>query len=184
MHIKPNRPFRLPGGQSVAFGVLQIPEDGSPGFASAEAVAFPPGKDSGLPGAERTDGLLYGPRNNVAILAYSPPEQGLLPGKIGMDRTLGADEFRNRIPWFLPANRARVLAMLDGWRDLCAAHACTTGRLVLVWTVAQPGLAIALCGARTVAQAFENAKAGGLALDAAALARMRADVEALGAPAA
>lgn len=128
------------------------------------------------------DLLPYCRRHTIAVLAYSPLEQGLLTGKIGMDRTFGADEFRNMIPWFKPANRARVLAMLDGWKDLCAAHACTLGQLVIAWTVAQPGLTIALCGARKVANVLENAAAAGLVLDAETLARMRGDVEALGAP--
>ena len=128
------------------------------------------------------DVLPYCHRHGVSVLAYSPLEQGLLTGKIGMDRQLTADEFRNMIPWFRPANRQKVLAMLDGWKDLCAAYACTLSQLVIAWTVAQPGLTIALCGARRVANVLENVKAGDLKLDAATVARMRRDVEALGQP--
>jgi len=100
-----------------------------------------------------------------------------------MDRRFARGEFRNTIPWFRPSNRARVLGMLDGWRDLCEAHRCTLGQLVLAWTVAQSGLTVALVGARKVAHALENAAAGDLRLDDVALTRMRRDVEALGEPA-
>ncbi len=120
---------------------------------------------------------------NIATLVYSPLEQGLLTGRIGMDRTFSPGEYRNMIPWFRPANRRRVLEMLEGWRDLCEAHRCTMGQLVLAWTVAQPGVTCALVGARKVAHAEENAAAGDVTLSPEELARMRRDVELLGAPA-
>ncbi|NMC18792.1 MAG: aldo/keto reductase, partial [Thermogutta sp.] len=119
----------------------------------------------------------------IATLVYSPLEQGLLTGRIGMDRTFSPEEYRNMIPWFKPENRRRVLQVLEGWRDLCEAYRCTPGQLVLAWTIAQPGVTVALVGARKSAHAEENAKAGELRLDEATLARMRCDVEALGEPA-
>jgi len=126
--------------------------------------------------------LPYCLENQVSTLAYSPLEQGLLTGKIGMDRTLTDEEFRNMIPWFRPVNRQKVIDMLNGWKDLCETYACSTAQLVIAWTVAQPGLTCALCGARRVQNVLENAQAGDLTLQADSLARMRADVEALGAP--
>ena len=99
-----------------------------------------------------------------------------------MDRSFTADEFRNRIAWFQPANRQRVLAMLAGWKDLTDRYRCTVGQLVIAWTVAQPGVTCALCGARKAADAVENAGAGALRLAAADIARIRRDAEALGAP--
>ncbi len=123
----------------------------------------------------------YCAQHQISVLAYSPLEQGLLTGKIGMDRTFTAGEYRNNLPWLKPANRQRVLTMLDGWKDLCAGYQCTLGQLVIAWTVAQPGITFALCGARQIAQVQENAKAGALVLKPADVARMRRDVEALGA---
>lgn len=126
--------------------------------------------------------LPYCLRHAIATLVYSPLEQGLLTGRIGMDRTFSPGEYRNMIPWFKPENRRRVLEMLEGWRDLCHAYSCTLGQLVLAWTIAQPGITVALVGARKAAHAAENAGAGELRLDEATLARMRRDVEALGEP--
>jgi methylglyoxal reductase len=126
--------------------------------------------------------LPYCRRRRIAVLAYSPLEQGLLTGAIGMDRTFSEMEFRNRIPWFRPENRKRVLDMLEGWKDLVAAYDCTYAQLVIAWTLAQPGLTFALCGARSQRQAEENAGGGEIELSRAHLRRMRRDVEALGAP--
>ncbi|HEY3450469.1 MAG TPA: aldo/keto reductase [Myxococcales bacterium] len=127
------------------------------------------------------DVLPYCQQKGIATFVYSPLEQGLLTGAIGMERTLSEDEYRNVIPWFRPDNRRRVLELLAAWKDLTEKYRCTLGQLVIAWTVAQPGVTVALCGARKAANAVENAKAGDLELEAADRSRMRKDVEKLGA---
>jgi methylglyoxal reductase len=124
-------------------------------------------------------------RNHLATLTYMSLEQGLLTGKVGMDRVFGKEEFRSNgawNPWYLPANRRRVLDLLDGWRGLTRQYQCTLAQLVVAWTAAQPGVTHVLCGARRVEQAMENSGAGRLTLAAADLGQMRRDVEALGEP--
>ncbi|HPA16716.1 MAG TPA: aldo/keto reductase [Verrucomicrobiae bacterium] len=130
------------------------------------------------------DVLPYCRDQGIAALVYSPLEQGLLTGKIGMDRQFSPEAARNMIPWFRPGNRHRVLDMLARWDDLCEKHACSLAQLVIAWTVAQPGVTCALCGARKPEDAEENAGAGAVHLGPEDAARMRADVEALGEPAA
>ncbi|MCP4385856.1 MAG: aldo/keto reductase, partial [Hyphomicrobiales bacterium] len=44
------------------------------------------------------------------------------------------------------------------------AHDATTAQIVIAWTLQQPGITFALCGARNTDQAIENAKAGRLRL--------------------
>ena len=62
--------------------------------------------------------LPYCQANGISALAYSPLEQGLLTGKIGMDQTFAEGVYRNQIPWYSPQNREKVLNMLEGWSDL------------------------------------------------------------------
>lgn len=124
--------------------------------------------------------LPYCVKHGIATLVYSPLEQGLLSGTIGMDRHFSEREHRNNIPWFKPEHRRKVLDLLAGWRDLTEKHHCTLSQLVIAWTVAQPGVTAALCGARKAEHAIENARAGFVTLAAAELARMRKEVEALG----
>lgn len=119
-------------------------------------------------------------KHNISILAYSPLEQGLLTGKIGMDRTFSETEYRNAIPWFRPGPRQRVLNMLAGWRDLTNHYHCTLSQLVIAWTIQQPGITVALCGARHPGQVQENATAGDLELQPADMQRIRRDLEQLG----
>ena len=114
--------------------------------------------------------------NGISFIGYQPFEQGLLTGKIRMDTPLDPSHFRSTIPWYKPENRARVIAMLDGWADMCEAHACTTAQLVAAWTAAQPGVTAVLCGARRVKNAMEHAGAASIALSSEELARMRTDL--------
>jgi methylglyoxal reductase len=134
--------------------------------------------------AER-DILPYCAQNKLATLTYMSLEQGLLTGKVGMDRKFAPGEFRSNTAWndwFVPANRQRVLNLLASWQDLTAQYRCTLSQLVIAWTAAQPGVTHVLAGARNLAQLSENAKAGELELEPADLMRIRRDVIALGEP--
>ena len=124
-------------------------------------------------------------KNGIATLTYMSLEQGLLTGKVGMERVFRPDEFRSNDawnPWFTPANRSRVLAMLGDWQDLLVKYDCTLSQLVLAWTVAQPGVTHVLCGTRTLSQLADNSSAADLTLEAADMRRMRNDALALAAP--
>jgi methylglyoxal reductase len=148
-------------------------------YRAAGALASCQPRYSMLDRRIEADVLPYCLERRVAVLAYSPLEQGLLTGKIGMTRTFSETEYRNMIPWFKPEKRARVLELLAGWRDLTDKYACSLAQLVIAWTVSQPGLTCALCGARKPENAVENAGGGDVTLDAADLLRMRRDVERL-----
>ena len=126
--------------------------------------------------------LPYCQEHSIAVLAYSPLEQGLLTGKIGMDYTLTENAVRNRIAWFKPENRAKVIDVINGWQALTQKYQCTLAQLVIAWTVAQSGLTCALCGARKASNIIENAGAGSLQLEDADICKMRSDVEKLGKP--
>ena len=125
-------------------------------------------------------------RHNLATLTYMTLEQGLLTGKIGMDRAFKPTEFRSNTywnDWLIPGNRRRVRDLLASWKDLTDKYTCTLSQLVIAWSAAQQGVTHVLAGGRNLAQVTENAKAGELTLEAADLARIRKDVIALGEPA-
>jgi methylglyoxal reductase len=131
------------------------------------------------------DILPFCAQNNLANLTYMSLEQGLLTGKIGMDRVFKPEEFRANAfwnAWLLPVNRRRVLDLLAGWNTLTDQYQCTLAQLVLAWTAAQPGVTHVLAGGRDAQQVADNAKAGDLKLAPADLKRIREDVLALGEP--
>ena len=53
----------------------------------------------------------------------------------------------------------RVNAVLNRIRPLAETKNATLGQLVLRWTLAQPGITVALVGARNPEQAVQNARA-------------------------
>jgi methylglyoxal reductase len=132
------------------------------------------------------DILPFCARQRLATLTYMSLEQGLLTGKIGMDRVFQSTEFRSNSfwnDWLVPVNRRRVLDLLDSWKELTNKYHSTLAQLVIAWTAAQPGVTHVLAGGRNVAQVTENAKAGELVLEPGEMTRIRKGVMALGQPA-
>ncbi len=112
--------------------------------------------------------------HGVSVLAYSPMEQGLLTGKVTADREFPEGDQRRDRPRFARENRLKILAMLEDFGPVAERHGITLAQLAIAWTVAQPGLTHALCGARNPEQARENAAAGDVVLSDDDLATMEA----------
>ena len=108
----------------------------------------------------------------VAALAYSPLALGLLSGRVKPGRHFGGDDLRHNHPRFTEENVRKANALLAEVAPVAAAHGATPAQAVIAWTVAQPGITCALCGARNPEQARENAAAGGLRLSAGELAAL------------
>jgi methylglyoxal reductase len=100
----------------------------------------------------------------ISVMGYSVLALGLLSGRIGADRVFAGDDQRRDNPRFSPENRARVERLMQTIRPIAAQHAASPAQIVIAWTLAQPGLTFALCGARNPDQARENAHAGRLRL--------------------
>lgn len=118
---------------------------------------------------------------HIGVLAYSPIAQGLLTGKVSAERTFPDGDIRNKNPLYSPANRQRIIDMLSRVEPLARDLGVTLGQLYTAWLVHQPGVTTALVGARNEAQVLENARAGSLELNEAALAFIRKEAEGLGA---
>lgn len=102
--------------------------------------------------------------DGIAVMGYSVLGLGLLSGGITADRVFSGDDQRRVDPRFTPENRARVDRLMETVRKVGDRHAASPSQVVIAWTIAQPGLTFALCGARNPEQAAENAAAGRLRL--------------------
>ena len=115
--------------------------------------------------AEQTN-LPYCAEANIAFLAYCPIAQGLLTGKMGPDRMFNEGDQRATNQRYSVENRAKVADLLVKFQPIANTHDISITQLVIAWTVQQPGCTHALVGARTPAQAIENARAGDIQLSA------------------
>ena len=105
--------------------------------------------------------------NNVSTLSYSSLALGLLSGKIGPERKFTGDDHRKDNPRFSIGNRQKIARLMTAISPIAEAHKATSAQIVIAWTLQQPGITFALCGARSVEQARENAKAGRIRLSPA-----------------
>jgi methylglyoxal reductase len=110
------------------------------------------------------DFLPYCDQHKIAMLSYSSLALGLLTGKITPDREFTGDDQRRDNPRFSVANRQRITALLAEMQPIAARYEISLTQLVIAWTIHQPTITHALCGARTPTQAMENAHAGAITL--------------------
>ena len=94
-----------------------------------------------------------------AIIAYSPLERGLLTGKMKPGHTFEEGDHRAGLYFFKDENLQRVNTFLDKIKPLADDKGASLSQLVLRWTIDQPGITIALAGARNAKQSVQNAKA-------------------------
>jgi aryl-alcohol dehydrogenase-like predicted oxidoreductase len=109
----------------------------------------------------------YSLEHKKAIIAYSPLQRGLLTGKIKPDHQFNEGDSREGHRFYKPDNIKRVNVFLDKLRPLAESKKATLAQLVLRWTIDQPGITIALAGARNAEQATQNAKAVDIKLSVA-----------------
>ncbi len=123
-----------------------------------------------------TTNLEFAATNNISFLAYSPLGQGLLTGKIGADRNFEEGDQRLDNPRFSIENRAKVMTMLNEFKQIADNHNATLGQLAIAWTFHKRGCSHVLIGARTPAQARENALAGDIKLTVAEIDLIQAAI--------
>ena len=68
-------------------------------------------------------------------------------------------------------------ALLAELQPIADEHKITPAQLAIAWTIAQPGVTHALCGARSAEQALENAHAADEALNPEEVQRMNEMIE-------
>ena len=173
-------------GKIRAIGVSNVSLDQLDAYRKAGDLASDQFRYSMISRDREADILPYCAAHTIATLTYLSLEQGLLTGKVGLDRVFREDDFRNNagewLPWFKLENRKRLLDMFAGWAHLTEKYDCTIAQLTIAWTAAQTGATHVLCGVRTADQAVQNAGAGALELEADDVQRVRDDLVALGGP--
>ena len=102
-------------------------------------------------------------RHGVGIIVYSPMHLGLLSGSFDFS-ALSKEDGRRRSSWFSEPELSKNLTLVERLRPVAARHGKTVGQLAIAWTLANPGVDVAIVGARSPEQIRQTAPAADLRL--------------------
>jgi aryl-alcohol dehydrogenase-like predicted oxidoreductase len=106
----------------------------------------------------------YVTNEGKSIIAYSPLERGLLTGKMKPGHSFETGDHRAGLKLYSDKNLERINTFMESLRPLAEEKNATLSQLVLRWTIDQPGITVALAGARNAHQSVQNARAAEIAL--------------------
>lgn len=120
--------------------------------------------------------------HGVAICVYWPLMKGFLAGKLGRDHIFQPGDGRAKYPMFQGDEWQKNQDFLDELRAIARDAGRTVSQVVINWTIHQPGITVALCGAKRADQIQDNAGALGWRLSDAQFAAIDAALRRRGEP--
>ena len=110
------------------------------------------------------DVVPYCIQHHKSILAYSPLQRGILTGKIKPGHHFNEGDHRENMIYYKNENIEKINNFLQKINPIAEEKKATLAQVVIRWTLEQPGITIALVGARNASQAIQNAKAANVVL--------------------
>ena len=110
--------------------------------------------------------------NRISLCVYWPLMKGLLAGKLARDHQFATGDGRAKYPMFQGAEWQKNQDFLDDLRSIANNIGVTVSQLVVAWTIRQPGITAALCGAKRDWQIQETSTAMSINLDPSILAKI------------
>lgn len=99
--------------------------------------------------------------NDIAVTAYWPLMKGLLAGRLEKGKPLEERDSRRKYPQYQGEEWEKNQAFVEELRHVAADAGRTVAQVVINWTIHQPGITSALCGAKRAWQIEETAGAMG-----------------------
>jgi aryl-alcohol dehydrogenase-like predicted oxidoreductase len=119
---------------------------------------------------------------DIAVCVYWPLMKGLLAGKLPRNHVFDPKDGRNKYPMFQGDEWHKNQDFVELLREIATGIGKTVSQVVLNWTIHQPGITSALCGAKRPDQIIENAGGMGWQLSAEDLTRIDQALTARGTP--
>lgn len=114
--------------------------------------------------------LPYCRAHDIGVMVYGPLAHGLLTGTIKPDTSFAAQDWRGKSDIFNGDGFLRNLEVVAQLQHLAADLGVTVSQLAIAWTIAQPGVHVAIVGAQHVTYLQDSAGAADVALSDADLA--------------
>ncbi len=108
--------------------------------------------------------LPYCRSQRLGTLIYGPLCRGLLSGKYRAHETFGKGDVREMDPKFKGETFRKYVACVERLRTVATQCGKTVGQMAIRWCLDQPGVTVALCGARRPEQIEDNAGGAGWSL--------------------
>ena len=116
----------------------------------------------------------------IAVTVYWPLMKGLLAGRMAADHQLDERDARRKYPMYQGDEWEKNQAFVADLRRIAADAGRTIAQVVVNWTIHQPGITAALCGAKRAWQIEETAGAMGWRLTAEQCAAVEKAIAARG----
>ena len=110
--------------------------------------------------------------HHVSVMSYWPLMMGLLAGKLLRDHVFPPRDGRAKWPMFQGDEYQKNLDFVEQLQAIARDIGKTVAQVVINWTIHQPGITAALCGAKRPDQVRDNAGAMGWQLDDESLMRI------------
>ncbi|OHV04408.1 aldo/keto reductase [Mycobacterium talmoniae] len=114
--------------------------------------------------------LPYCRAHNIGVFVYGPLAHGLLTGTIHPDTTFADNDWRSKSDVFRGDGFKGNLVVVDQLSRLAADLGVTISQLAIAWTLAQPGVNVAIVGAQHLGYLQDSAGAADVSLSEADLA--------------
>jgi aryl-alcohol dehydrogenase-like predicted oxidoreductase len=104
--------------------------------------------------------------HGVSVIVYWPLMKGLLAGRLPRDHVFDPRDGRQKYPMFHGEEWQKNQDFLENLRPIAKEAGKSVAELVINWTIHQPGVTAALCGAKRPGQIRDNAGGMGWRLTA------------------
>ena len=108
----------------------------------------------------------------IGLVAYSPLGKGFLTGKIDVNTTFKADDFRSKLPRFTPEGLKANQKFIELLHDIASKKSATPAQIALAWLLAQKPWIVPIPGTTKLHRLEENLGALDIELSAADLAEI------------
>ncbi|MEZ6039017.1 MAG: aldo/keto reductase [Planctomycetaceae bacterium] len=121
-------------------------------------------------------------KHNIGLCVYWPLMKGLLAGRLPRNHQFDDADGRKKYPMFQGEEWQKNQDFMDEMKQIAFDAGCPVSQLVLAWTIRQPGITSALCGAKRDWQILETAAAMSISLSDTILDRIQAALRRRGQP--